>query len=156
MAIFCLHGQVLLWKVVFRQGESQRYDLNGLDCGCWLGFFFLEKAQRWVFPKVLRDPKDALLQTKCQQGIALSRPWPRPEGCFYFAVVWGNGSGLMGTRGGQAAHQIQHHNRDRLQIVTIAGKVRNQLAKRQSPEHAVPSLSHQRETKGAPSQLDIA
>lgn len=61
-----------------------------------------------------------------------------------------------GDAGGQPAHQIQHHSRDRLQIVTIAGKVRNQLAKKQSPEHAVPSLSHQRETKGAPSQLDTA
>lgn len=40
VAIFCLHGQVLLEKAVFRLQESQGYDLNGLDCSCWLGCFF--------------------------------------------------------------------------------------------------------------------
>ena len=73
--------------------------------------FFLEKAQRWVFLKVLRDPKDALLQTKSQQGIALSRPWLRLEGCICSILVWlccclGQWVRSDGDAGGQAADQI--------------------------------------------------
>lgn len=47
-------------------------------------------------------------------------------------------------------------DRDRLPIATMAGKVRNQLAKAQSPERAILLLSLQRERKGAPGQPDIA
>ncbi|KAK2534699.1 hypothetical protein Q9966_007330 [Columba livia] len=71
--------------------------------------------------------------------LLIIKPWPKRS----------VGHGLMGML------VDSRDDWDRLPIATMAGKVRNQLAKGQSPERAILLLS-QRERKGAPGQPDIA
>lgn len=119
-----------------------------MDVVCW---DFIEAAQRWAFLKVLHDPNHTFTGSCFQKITTKAAGLHLVHWCVAGLLI---GSGLM-KMPGQAASQTAIHSWDHLPMATVAGKIRNHLAEEQSPEASVPSLSHQRKPKAAPSQPDI-